>query len=132
MMYPEWKHNENDLESDYYELDDDHESSHSSSYTSSDDEIYEDRNENLQSERFQICTNIHNFSENTKKLYSGEDCEEITCHCSTTCSQGATFCPVKHEISPQQAKQALTQDLDHTLTNECIICQSLLRSDLYS
>ena len=48
MMYPEWKHNENDLESDYYELDDDYESSQSSSYTSSDDEIYEDRNENLQ------------------------------------------------------------------------------------
>ena len=68
-MYPEWKHNENDQESDYNGLDDEYVSSENSPYTSSDDEIYEDRyettnmiGESLQKERFQICTSIHNFS----------------------------------------------------------------------
>ena len=46
MMYPDWKRNEDDQESDYNELDEEFVSSENSPYTSSDDEIYEDRYEN--------------------------------------------------------------------------------------
>ena len=70
MMYPDWKCNEDDQESDYNESDE----VQDLPYTSSDDKIYEENylntnmdGESLQKERFQICTSIHNFSGNTEK-----------------------------------------------------------------
>ena len=58
-------------------------------------------------------------------------CEEAFCYCSTSCSPGATFCPIKQSISVQQAKQAELKDPEHNLTNKCIIGQSLVGSDSY-
>ena len=76
-MYPDWKCNEDDQESDYNESDE----VPDLPYTSSDDKIYEENylntnmdGESLQKERFQICTSIHNFSGNTEKTCPGEDC----------------------------------------------------------
>ena len=110
MIYPEWKHNENDLESHYYELDDEHVSSQSSSYTVMTRYMKtEMKTKTLRTP----CSrkdfrSVQTFITLVKTpISSGEDCEEVTCHCSTTCSQGATFCPVKQEISTQQAKQVL-------------------------